>query len=688
MKYSKILVGLSLCMMAFTSCRDLDMPPKNIITGTDVYNEAGMEAYMAALYGRLPMEDFNACGDGNSKQGYFWWYCAVNDMHVTGEAMNMNTIGGQFGALQRGYWSNGYQLIRNINVLIQDLPAYIGQINGAEEWLAEARFLRAYTYFAMVHRYGGVPILAEPQPNDATEEELWVPRSSHEASIDFILEDLNYAMANMTPRKVNGRANRYVAAAFKSRVALYAASVARYGQEYNHKGRSKVDTEDVLLCGIPEERAVDYYKQAFDAALVCEEGDYSLYQNEGVTAANFQNIFLNADNSSESIFIRQYDLNNNVHSWDAVNCPDRMTTTYSGRFNPTLDWAELFDGLPLDPETGRLKTVDDEGNYLVYNDEKELWANVEPRLRGSVMIPGDTYKGITVDIRAGIIKENVDPSTKIAKFVPDDGETTLGWKTASSWFASNIVTNTQKLTAQTPYTTSTGVKLNINGLEGPVNGGSYATYSGFHGLKYIDTRKSVAATTLHTSTQSWIDIRYAEVLLNRAEAAVELAQSGVPSYHKKQMLDDAFWCVNLIRQRGGAKLLSSSSQLSSTPRENARGTGINSFVFAPNEGLHIIRVERFKELAFERKIYWDLRRWFTYHEQIKDYRRRMFAPFLFAKDATLDKTTGNPVGKYIYDVRVCERGSDRLTFTTKFYYDPIPNSERINNPLLIQNNQY
>ena len=198
----------------------------------------------------------------------------------------------------------------------------------------------------------------------------------------------------------------------------------------------------------------------------------------------------------------------------------------------------------------------------------------------------------------------------------------------------------------------------------------------------------MAATTLHTSTQSWIDIRYAEVLLNRAEAAVELAQSGVPSYHKKQMLDDAFWCVNLIRQRGGAKLLSSSSQLSSTPRENARGTGINSFVFAPNEGLHIIRVERFKELAFERKIYWDLRRWFTYHEQIKDYRRRMFAPFLFAKDATLDKTTGNPVGKYIYDVRVCERGSDRLTFTTKFYYDPIPNSERINNPLLIQNNQY
>lgn len=688
MKFSKIILGLSFCVMALTSCRDLDIPPKNIITGEDVYNEAGMEAYMAALYSRLPMEDFNACGDGNSKQGYFYWYCAVNDMHTTGEAMNMNTIGAQYGALQRGYWSNGYQLIRNINVLIQDLPQYIGRIAGAEDWLAEARFLRAYTYFAMVHRYGGVPLLKEPQSNSATESELWVPRASHEACIDFMLEDLDYAMENMTARKVNGRANKYVAAAFKSRVALYAASVARYGQEYNHKGKSQVDAEEVLLCGIPEERAVDYYQQAFDAALECEKGGYTLYQNEGVTSTNFQNIFLNADNSPESIFIRQYDINNNVHSWDAVNCPDRMTTTYSGRFNPTLDWAELFDGLPLDPETGRLKTVDDEGNYIVYNNEKELFANVEPRLRGSVMIPGDTYKGVTVDIRAGIIKENIDPSTKIAKFVPDDGESTMAWRTASSWFAANVLTNTQKLTAQTPHTTSTGVKLNINGLDGPVNGGSYSTYTGFHGLKYIDTRKTVASTTLHTSTQSWIDIRYAEVLLNRAEAAVELEQSGIATYHEKQMLEDAMWCVNEIRKRGGAKLLTSTAELSSTPRVNERGTGINSFVFAPNQGLHVIRVERYKELAFERKIYWDLRRWFTFHEQIKDYRRRMFAPFLFAKDATIDNSTGNPVGKYIYDVRVCERGSDRLTFTTKFYYDPIPNSERINNPLLIQNNQY
>jgi hypothetical protein len=62
---------------------------------------------------------------------------------------------------------------------------------------------------------------------------------------------------------------------------------------------------------------------------------------------------------------------------------------------------------------------------------------------------------------------------------------------------------------------------------------------------------------------------------------------------------------------------------------------------APNRGLQLIRIERYKELAFEHKLYWDLRRWFTFDMQIRDYRRRMINPFLFAKGATLNEY-GNP----------------------------------------------
>ena len=65
----------------------------------------------------------------------------------------------------------------------------------------------------------------------------------------------------------------------------------------------------------------------------------------------------------------------------------------------------------------------------------------------------------------------------------------------------------------------------------------------------------------------------------------------------------------------------------------------------------------------------------------------MLSPFLFAKDATVNEA-GNPVGKYIFDTRVCERANNSLTFATKNYYDKIPDNERKTNPLLEQNNQY
>lgn len=685
MKLRHIIASVVLSGL-MVGCNDLDIEPKNILSGSAVYNESGITAFMAALYGRLPMEDFNMTTDGGGKQGFFGWNCIAWDMTATGETVNGNVEGMVAGDLQRGYWSEAYQIIRQANTLIQDLPSYEGSIPGVPEWIAEARFIRAYTYFALVKRYGGMPLITEPQVLGSDDSSLWVARSSHKESVDFILEDLDYAMEHMTTEKVAGRANRYVAAAFKSRVALYAGSVARYGGLYDYTAE-----DGVQVMGIPADAANDYFQQAYDAAVATDAGGYSLYEGDADKAVNFRNIFEKADNSPESIFIRQYNINNNVHSFDAVYCPERMTSTYGARYNVTLDWVELFDGLPLDPATGYLKTTDDNGNYIVYNDEKELFKNAEPRLKGSIMMPGETYKGIELDIRSGIIKESVDPSTPIAKFVKDDGQTTTAWNQAdnAAWFNANVLTTTGNMQSQTDQVViSTGEKLNRNGQDGPTNSGGSprGTRTGFHGLKWINTSWSKAETQLHVGVQSWIDIRYAEVLLNRAEAALELAQHGVTSYAGKDMNAEALDCLNKVRSRAGATL-ATAADLTSEEIVNERGTGINSFVFAPTKGLRAIRVERYKELAFEHKVFWDLRRWFTFDEQIKNYRRRMLAPFLFAKGAKLD-AAGNPTGKYIYDTRCCMWGAGNITFASRYYYDRIPDSERKINPLLMQNNQY
>lgn len=681
MKFNKIIIT-ALAGLALASCQDLDIAPKNVISGEDIYDEAGITAYMAALYGRLPMEDFNV-SPSSGQEGFFGWGCMPWDMCYTGEAVCSNELGWTFDNCVKGYWSAGYQVIRNANTLIQDLPNYVGKLTGAEEWLAEARFVRAYTYFALVKRYGGVPILEEPQEMSSNEEDLYIARSSHKDCVDFILSDLDYAIENMTATKTAGRGNRYVAAALKSRVALYAGSVARYGGTYNY-----TDENGVQVMGIPESNANNYFEQAFEAAVKCAEGGYSLYRGDSDKATNFRNVFRKADTSSESVFIRQYDVNNNVHSFDAVYCMPRMTTTYGDRFNVTLDWVELFDGLPLD-EQGRIKTTDDDGNYIVYDNCEQLWENAEPRLRGSLFMPNETAKGITVDLRTAVIKEDVDPSTPIAKFVADDGQTTTSYENSSSWYTQHVDYTAEARDAQTPITSSTGVKINRRGLDGPsLVSNIRTTLTGFHGAKWINTDWTLAETVLHRSVQSWIDIRYAEVLLNRAEAAIELAQNGVATVNGVNLLEDAMACINDVRDRAGAELLTSTSELSTATHTNERMTGKGSFVFAPTEGIHVVRVERYKELAFEHKVYWDLRRWFTYHDQIKNYRRRMLNPFMFVKGATLDENTGNPVGKYIYDARVSGGAPNGGSWPTSRYYDKIPDAQRKINPLLTQNNQY
>ncbi len=671
----KLIILLVIFAGVFGACQNLDIPPKNILTNEDIYNEGGIKAYMAGMYNHIPMEDFNVTNSSN-RGGFYDWGNISWPMLSTGETVNRNNTGIYIPA--NGYWQEGFQVIRNANVLIESLPEYIGTLEGAEEWIAEARFIRAYTYFYMVKCFGGVPIIDKVQQIGETESELWVARSSHKDSYDFILSDLDYAMENMPATSEKGRANKYVAAALKSRVALFAGSYARYG------GTFEYSVDGVMLCGIPANNANDYFKQAWEAAKMVEEGGFALYEGNGDLAENFAEVFEKADVSSESVFLRQYDYTNYIQNFDVIYCPPRMTTTYGDRYNITLDWVELFDGLPIDPTTGKLSPVDDAGNYIVYDGPDGLYKNAEPRLLGSILVPGNTYKGVELDIRRGIINEEIDPSTPIQKFVADDYFSTASYD-KNAWFKENVLTSTENVYTQEPYTTSTGVKLNKSGLDGPKTG-TNNTVTGFHGRKWLNMSLSVAQTTLHSGFSSWIDIRYAEVLLNRAEAALELAQNGVTSNEGVDMQNDAFEAVNQIRSRAGATLLASAGELSTTAAYT-RGTGPGGFVLAPNRGLQLIRVERYKELAFEHKLYWDLRRWFTFDTQIYNYRRRMISPFLFAKDATVN-SAGNPEGKYIYDTRICEKANNNLNFDTKYYYEKIPTGEIKTNPLLIQNDQY
>ena len=683
-----------------TSCVDLNIPPQTIFTNDDMFNENGIKAYMAGMYNHLPMEDFKYDSDnGNSAvQGYFAVLNISTFWASTGEMVNRNN--GGFKRHATGYWGEGFKIIRQANTLIQQLPNYPELSSQSKAWIAEAKFIRAYVYFQLAKRYGGLPKVLEPQyldPNDETT--LWIARESHADTYDFILKDLDEAIADMPANSDAGRANKYVAAAFKSRVALYAATTARYGS----MKFSDWTVDGVLLQGIPANRANGYFKQAWDAAKMLE-GVYQLHRANPDKMANYAEIWEKADGNKETIWLRKYDFSNWVHSNDAVMVPPRFATTYGDRFNPTLDWVELFDGLPLNA-AGHFSAFDADGYYTVYDNCQQLWNGAEPRLRANLLIPGNLYKGgQKLDLRSGVFHSKYNPDVdKFKKFSLDDGADGGGYR--SQWNRVDYPTNPMSpankadsiiygsasdARTQTDLYEINGLKLYRNGLDGPKMswaGGNNST-TGFYGRKHLDLNMTVAATTLAVSTQPWIEIRYAEVLLNRSEAAVELAQNGETSYGGVNMLQDAFNCINDIRDRAGAKLLTSTAELSTDlaftnwTKPGPKGQG--GFVEAPNRALQIVRVERYKELAFESKIYWDLLRWFTFDTQIKDYRKRGLYSFMFSQGATLD-ANAIPDGKYIYDAKAAEQSSDRISFNINNYYETIPSSELQNNPLLQKN---
>jgi hypothetical protein len=677
------------------SCVDLDVLPTTIIKAEDIYSNNGMKAYMAGMYNHLPMEEFHYYN------GYYTTSVA-NVNHVNPLWSNTGESTGGIGQPTGGYWGDGFKIIRQANTLIADLPKYPALGAQANEWIAEAKFIRAYVYFQLAKRYGGLPKVFEAQtldPNDVSK--LWVARESHADTYDFILKDLDDAIAGLPAKSDAGRANRYAAAALKSRVALHAATTARYGS----MKFTDWEVDGVLLQGIPASRANGYFKQAWDAAKLVESGGYELHRANSDKTANYAEVWEKADGNKESIWLRKYDQAMWVHQWDAWMAPPRMrsgTGQSGGAFNPTLDWVELFDGLPLDAQ-GHFSAFDASGHYIVYDNCQQLWSGAEPRLRANLLIPGNQYKGgVKLDLRAGVFDKRYDPDVdKFKKFSVDNGFDNGNYR--SQWnkvdypanpFADGVIINsTSDPRAQTDLYEVDGLRLFKNGLDGPKmsNASGTSTQTGFHGRKYLDINDDGKNTSESGGyTQAWIEIRYAEMLLNRAEAAIELAQGGEAADGGADMLQDAFDCINSIRDRAGAIPLGSAAELSAAPAYTNWNTpgpkGQGGFVEAPNRALQIVRVERYKELAFENKIYWDLKRWFTFDTQIRNYYRRGLYAFMFSRGATVDQTNGGvPDGKYIYDAKVSEALTSSATFGVNSYYEGIPSGELKNNPRLQKN---
>lgn len=640
MKAKIYMVFLVLLALAPACKKTLDVPPMNIVQDKDIFsNSSGIAAYMARIYSELPIEDFK----WNPTTGFKSFFYG-SPYAITGEAISRDQ---QNSTETFGYWADAYSLIRECNYFMETLPDYADNFSTAQvnNWIGEARFIRGLTYFALVKRYGGVPIVnkvltgAGKGIEDISDsiEAYKIPRASEEAVYDSIASDLDFAYQNLPETNQKGRANRYAAAAFKSRAMLYAGTIAKYNSITLMAGNTQV-------CGIPADKANDYFKAAYDAVALLD-GKYSLYKkswsatDKAAQAQNFANLFLD-ESSPENIFVRQYHYPDAAHWYDANQIPRQLWSGgYSSETCPTLDFVEMFEGLPKNDD-GTFKSLDANGHYILYDDLSGPFVNAEPRLRGTIIFPGDVFKGQSIEIRRGIYTSSVDNG--ISKLLPA-GST-------SPYPTTNLVSSATD--AQTAYTLPDGTKMNPAGLSGYFTNtsGAAGCISGFTIRKYLDPNKPTAEVTTNHSDQSWIEMRYAEVLLNQAEAAYELYAAGQGADYLAKALED----LNLIRDRAGA-----------TQATPADMTSVN-----------IIREERRKELAFENKTWWDLKRWRIIDKEQDGRIYRILNPIY-----------SSLAGKYFFDDRFDERNS-RYTFDPRWYYEQIPQSAIAKSTNLVQNPGY
>jgi len=501
---------------------------------------------------------------------------------VSGQNVNLDA-GSTFteNADEMDIWNRCYTVIRDLNILIEAWPN-VTAFTGTEKdnVFGELRFLRAYTYFKLVRGYGGVPLITEAMeiPASGDVNELQFPRNKEVEIWKFVEDEMTAAIDLMSTSGNEFRINKWSGLALKSRAMMYAASVAKY---------STIQLDGIL--GLPASDATHYFESARDAAKkVIETGPYRLYNSNPDKVQNYQKLFFDESAANkERIFVTAY-------YWPVKTSPvDRNTAPYAHRSAQgygsyvctTLDMVDQYEY--INSRDGKLKMKDAGGKYIVYDKAIDIFKDKDPRFFATVLSPGSPWKGAILEVYGN-------------KYI--DGK-------------------------EAPGQGSSGI--------GPPE----ATSTGFCMAKWSDPNPPRPISGNSSEVDKHI-IRYAEVLLNYAEAQMELANE--PEARKY---------VNQIRSRAGIQELAEVT-------------------------MDDVRKERYVELAFEDVCYWDWKRWRIFHTKMFSTPTRGLWPMLDASN------------KFVFREFNLAANQFTRTFQPHRYYFSIPGGARNANLKLVQNPGY
>lgn len=487
MRNKLLIFKIFVTLLVICSCEDvLDRQPLDKISDTDVWQKQSLlEGYVIDLYARFPSSAFK-------------------DFYLYSDEGTLSS--GNSNAVTNGTWSKGdivteleywdYEYIRDCNIFLEK----IGQTPVSEDVKkrleGEVKVMRAYAYFELAKRYGGVPLITTViDPYAKMPDELKVRKKEVEI-YDFIDSELAAAIQLLAPntaRKPTARLNKWSALGLKARVNLWAASIAKFGS---------VQINGIV--GVPADKANTYYQKASEAATeVLNSGGYSLYKGKTDKAINYQYIFLEEGNS-EILFAKEYNGIEVKHDWDHWKAPSRFASGQGSRCDPTLDFILRYEN--ADGSTEDYNQYFNQ-NYL-YANGMEIFKKKDPRLFATVLFQGSF-------------------------FVNDQIQTYEGIDTAKIPNPAKIVNN--------PNLSIDGVKQ-VGVDSRLVIGDDKTTNSGFLTRKWCDEPKLPIPAS--TSQVDWPIVRLAELYLTKAEADFQLGNK-----------TSAATSINATRQRAGISTL-------------------------------------------------------------------------------------------------------------------------------------
>ncbi|MDR1813864.1 MAG: RagB/SusD family nutrient uptake outer membrane protein [Tannerella sp.] len=492
LNHSALIIVLS-CFIV--SCGDswFEKEPKNIITEENVWNDPDqILALLANFYDRMP--SFAGFSGDMTIPAY------LDNASWSGLGNGPNQYASFDYSFGRYY---DYAFIRDINLALENIEKYSNLPDAdRKEYAAEMRFVRAFVYFEMVKRMGGVPLITEPLVYDFNGDPSYLqnPRAKEADIYDFIASEVDAIKDILENANSATRANKYVALALKSRAMLYAGSLAKY----NNLMAAPIKTSGEEV-GIPASRANEYFQKSLDASKqIIESGKYRLYAENSDLGVNFYEMLVNETGNPEIIFAEDFNTSKK-HYWTFNNIARGARESDNGAsyVTPSLNFVEAFDY--LDGTPGILKNKTSDGDYIYYDNISDIFANKDARLYGTVVYPGTQFRGVDVVLQAGV----------------------------KVWDGSDY--ETIEGSAFGTYYSDGGVQV---GTSGPHRTAELVSNTGFNLRKMVSEAPN-ASDQVTCSQNWWPWFRLGEIYLNAAEAAFELGQPDAKNY------------INTLRERAG-----------------------------------------------------------------------------------------------------------------------------------------